>query len=127
MDRDRSTLAAAVLGGLLALGIAGAGLAAAGAFAKLRAAQRFVTVKGLAEREVDADVAIWPLTFKEAGDDLGELQKRVDAKRELVAAFLLEAGFQREEIGYAVPRIQDRQAEPVGPPRGPRGTSNRRP
>jgi hypothetical protein len=113
---ERNTLAAAVLGGLVGLGIAVAGFSAAGAFARLRASQRFVTVKGLAEREVAADVAIWPLTFKEVGDDLGELQRRVDAKRELVAAFLAEAGFEREEITYAVPRIQDRQAELAGQP-----------
>lgn len=108
---ERNTLAAAVLGGLVGLGIAVAGLSSAGAFERLRASQRYVTVKGLAEREVDADVAIWPLTFKEAGEDLAELHRRVDAKRELVAAFLREAGFAPEEIRYAVPRIEDRQAE----------------
>jgi hypothetical protein len=118
---ERNTLAAAVLGGLVGLGVAVAGLSAAGAVGKLRASQRSVTVKGLAEREVDADVAIWPLTFKEAGDDLGELQKRVDAKRELVAGFLVEAGFAREEIRHAVPRIQDRQTELPGQMGGARG------
>jgi hypothetical protein len=109
-DMERNTLAAAVLGGLVGLGIAVAGFASAGAFERLRASQRYVTVKGLAEQEVDADVAIWPLTFKEAGDDLAELQRRVDAKREIVAAFLKETGFAQEEIQYAVPRIEDREA-----------------
>lgn len=120
---ERNTLAAAVLGGLVGLGIAVAGFSAAGAMTTLRAAQRYVTVKGLAEREVPADVAIWPLTFKESGDDLVELQRRVDARRELVASFLHEAGFKPGEISFSMPRIQDRQAEPMGPPgsqRGPR-------
>lgn len=120
---ERNTLAAAVLGGLVGLGIAVAGFSAAGALTKLRAAQRYVTVKGLAEREVQADVAIWPLTFKESGDDLAELQRRVDARRELVASFLQEAGFKREEISFSVPRIQDRRSEPMGQPgtlHGPR-------
>jgi hypothetical protein len=118
---ERNTAAAALLGGLVALGIAVAGFTAAGAFTRMRDAQRFVTVKGLAERDVDADLAIWPVTFKDTGDDLVELQRRVDAKRDVVAAFLVEQGFPREEVSFAVPRIQDRQTENVGQPGRPAG------
>ncbi len=118
---QRNTLAALVLGALVGLGIASVGWSAAGALRQVRESQRSVSVKGLAEREVDADLAIWPVTFKEAGDDLSELQRRVDAKREVVAAFLVEAGFPREEISFAVPRIQDRQAESTGAPGRPSG------
>jgi len=120
---QRNTLAALLLGALVGMGIASAGWFTAGALRQVRESQRFVTVKGLAEREVDADLAIWPVTFKEAGDDLSELQRRADAKREVVAGFLVEAGFPREEISFAVPRIQDRQAENTGQagrPSGPR-------
>lgn len=35
----------------------------------IRLADRYVTVKGLVERNVKSDLAIWPLTYKEAGDD----------------------------------------------------------
>lgn len=118
---QRNTLAALVLGALVGLGIASAGFSTAGALRDVRESQRSVSVKGLAEREVDADLAIWPVTFKEAGDDLAELQKRVDAKREVVAAFLVESGFPREEISHAVPRIMDRQAESMGQPGRPAG------
>ncbi len=118
---QKNTLAALILGALVGIGIASAGWSAAGALRDVREAQRSVTVKGLAEREVDADLAIWPVTFKEMGDDLVELQRRVDAKREVVAAFLVEAGFPREEISFAVPRIQDRQAEAMGQPGRPAG------
>ena len=116
-----NTLAALVLGALVGLGIASAGFATAGALRDVRESQRSVAVKGLAEREVDADLAIWPVTFKETGDDLAELQRRVDAKREVVAAFLVESGFPREEISFAVPRIMDRQAEAMGQPGRPAG------
>jgi uncharacterized protein len=118
---QRNTLAALFLGALVGMGIASAGWFIAGAVREVREAQRFVTVKGLAEREVDADLAIWPVTFKDTGDDLAELQRRVDAKREVVAGFLVEAGFPREEVSFAVPRIQDRQTENTGQPGRPSG------
>lgn len=118
---QRNTLAALLLGALVGMGIASAGWFTAGALRQVRESQRFVTVKGLAEREVDADLAIWPVTFKEASDDLAELQRRVDAKREVVAVFLVETGFPREEVSFAVPHIQDRQAENTGQPGRPSG------
>jgi len=118
---QRNTLAALLLGALVGMGISSAGWFTAGALRQVRESQRFVTVKGLAEREVDADLAIWPVTFKDTGDDLSELQRRADAKREVVAGFLVEAGFPREELSFAVPRIQDRQTENMGQPGRPSG------
>ncbi len=118
---QRNTVAALLLGALVGMGIASAGWFTAGALRQVRESQRFVTVKGLAERDVDADLAIWPVTFKETSDDLAELQRRVDAKREVVASYLVEAGFPREEDPYAVPRIQDRQTENAGQPGRPSG------
>jgi len=103
--------AAAALGVSLGLGIAVAGFAVTSAAGRLRDAERHVTVKGLSEREVDADLAIWPLSFQESANDLVELQRRVEARRLVVSGFMEEAGFRREDISYAVPRIADLQAE----------------
>ena len=113
----RSVGAAAVLGALVGLGIAVAGFAVRGAVSDFRSSQRQVSVKGLAEREVDADLAIWPISFKESGDDLVDLQRRIDGRREVVASFLEGAGFARSDLTFSVPRIQDRRAEP-GLPQG---------
>jgi len=121
---ERNAIAAAgVLGLLVGGGLAVAGWEASGAVKELRASQRFVTVKGLAEREVDADLAIWPVSFKEAGDDLGELQKRIDDRRAAVAGFLEGAGFKREDVSFGAPRITDLAAERVDP--GARGNRPR--
>ena len=81
---------AAILGLSIGLGILIAGIFIGQGFYKSRMADRFVTVKGLAEKEVDADQAIWPITFKEAGQDLLSLQRIVDSKREIITQFLLE-------------------------------------
>ena len=37
-----------------------------------------VTVKGLAEREVEADKVTWPIPTKELGNDLPELYQRIN-------------------------------------------------
>jgi uncharacterized protein len=79
---DRRLLAAAVaLGALLAVGLAAAGALVGSALYRARAAERYVTVKGLSEREVPADLVIWPVVFSVTGDDLAALQGRVEHGR----------------------------------------------
>jgi hypothetical protein len=95
---------------ILGVCIALAGVAIGIGVYKGRAVDRFVTVKGLAEREVKADLAIWPITFRVTGNDLATLQRDIDAGRAAVTSFLREAGFAAETIGYSVPRINDTQA-----------------
>ena len=56
---------------ILAIGIALAGLLIGGGLSRVRESDRFVTVKGISEREVQADLAIWPLRIVAASDDLG--------------------------------------------------------
>lgn len=108
---ERSSVgASAVLGVCVGLGLAVAGALVGDALVKSRAARQ-VTVKGLAEREVDADLAIWPISFKETAQELTALQKQVDARRAQVAAFLEAAGFARDDITFAAPRITDLHAE----------------
>jgi hypothetical protein len=102
---------AAILGLSIGLGILFSGIFIGNGFYKSRMANRFVTVKGLAEKEVDADQAIWPITFIEAGQDLLALQTKVDFQRETVTQFLLEKGFQKEDISHSAPKITDSYAE----------------
>jgi len=58
-----------------------------------------VTVKELSEREVPADIAIWPITFQEAGNDLNELFSGIQQKNALVMDFLASIGtiFNRQQ------------------------------
>ena len=46
---------------ILALGVALGGAAAGSGVARSRLGDRYVTVKGISEREARADLAIWPL------------------------------------------------------------------
>ncbi|HLV76468.1 MAG TPA: SIMPL domain-containing protein [Marinobacter sp.] len=54
----------------------------------LRTADRYVTVKGVAEREVQADLALWPLRFVATGTTLAEAQTKARQSREAIMAFL---------------------------------------
>ena len=71
MNNKYSILSAA----LIALGIVVLGLCIKGGIDNFANKDRKVTVKGLAEKEVDADKVTWPIVSKELGDDLPDLYK----------------------------------------------------
>lgn len=77
---------------LVALGIAVAGLAVGRGFATGRATDRFVEVKGLAEQNVEADLALWPLRFVATGNDLATAQAQVERFGAQVMTFLARNG-----------------------------------
>ncbi|MDH4022233.1 MAG: hypothetical protein OEW88_01255 [Gammaproteobacteria bacterium] len=64
---------------VLALGIATAGYLIGDALIRARSSERKVSVRGLAEREVPASLALWPIVFAVTSNDLGSLQQKADA------------------------------------------------
>lgn len=99
---------------VLGVFIAVAGIGVGVGFYKGRAADRYVTVKGLAEREVRADLAIWPITFRVADNDLAALQSGIESSRQTITQFLLDAGFGPQSVSYSAPKIRDTQTEMRG-------------
>jgi hypothetical protein len=81
---------------------------------KSRQSQRSVTVRGLAEREVMANIGIWPICFRVADDDLIILQKKIKTQRSAITEFLYSLGFKPEEITYGAPEIDDKEARTYG-------------
>ncbi|HBG42611.1 MAG TPA: hypothetical protein DDZ96_02400 [Porphyromonadaceae bacterium] len=75
---------------------------------------RVVNVKGLAEREIPADKVIWPLAYKEVGNDLGVLYNNLSTKNQTVKSFLIANGIKEEEISISAPQIVDMEAERYG-------------
>jgi hypothetical protein len=73
---------------LVAIGIGLAGWFIGQGFQKGRASDRYVTVKGVAERQVKADVAFWPLRFVATHDVLSTAQARIKESEKEVLAFL---------------------------------------
>lgn len=99
---------------LLSIGLIVAAWVLGQALLQFRAADRGVGVKGLAEREVPADIAIWPVAFSEADNDLPRLYQTLQEKNVKIAAFLQASGFKPEEISISAPSITDRQAQDYG-------------
>ena len=104
-DPGRNGLAP--LGLFLALGLVGAGWLLGSAIRHFKDAERYVTVKGLAEREVAANLAIWPVVFSVSGNDLSALQARLESDAAKVEAFLGGRGFAAEELSRSAPRVTD--------------------
>ncbi|MBG0789487.1 MAG: SIMPL domain-containing protein [Desulfovibrionaceae bacterium] len=101
------TVVAAVI---LALGLSGGCWILGKAVVGFKALDRYVTVKGLAEREVPADLAMWPVSYGAGGDSLENVDAALKRSRAEIVAFLKEHDLGEAEILDTVPRIQDNQA-----------------
>ena len=83
-----TTRSFAVLGFLLAVGLAIFGVQIGQAVKKGREFDRYLTVRGLAEREAKATLAIWPIRFAVYADDLPQLKQSIEKTKAVVQSFL---------------------------------------
>lgn len=72
---------------------------------------RVVHVKGLSEIEVPANKVIWPLVYKELGNDLPSLYKDIRRTNEAIVQFLTQKGIEASEISINAPEIIDQKAD----------------
>lgn len=100
---------------LIALGLVGAGWFVSAGIVESRIVDKRVTVKGLAEREVKADLALWPMTVTASGDDLGLVQDEIDRAVTAVNTFLTGKGFDTAEISLGRLQMEDRLSNSWGP------------
>lgn len=96
---------------VLACGIATAGTMVSKGLKEFRSYDRFVSVKGLATRDVTADIALWPIAYTETGNDLTALQNRMDERAKTIKAFLLKNGISDEKTEMQQLNVQDLLAQ----------------
>ncbi len=77
---------------VLALGLAAGGWLAGAGLAASRAADRYVTVKGISERDAQADLALWPLRLVVSDNDLTRAYARLETQLGLIRTFLARQG-----------------------------------
>jgi hypothetical protein len=61
----------------------------------------YVEVKGLSERIVKADTAIWSMNFEVKSNDIDSLYAEIQKDTDTIKAFLKEKGFEDSEINFA--------------------------
>jgi hypothetical protein len=100
-----------VLGLSLILGLAVFGAQIGRAVRIGREFEQYLSVKGLSEREVKANLAIWPIRFSVAAEDLGVLQEKMETNSAIVLSFLRDNGIDASEIVQGLPIVSDREDE----------------
>jgi uncharacterized protein len=104
---------------LVALGVAAGGFFVGAGVVRGRAVDRYVEVKGLAEREVTADLALWPLRFTAGAEDLGMAQAQIGRATQQVLDFLARHSIEASSTELQNLQVNDattnRYQQKVGP------------
>lgn len=82
----------------IALGLCLGGLFIYCGISKFANKDRAVSVKGLSTREVEADYAVWPLSYAWSGNDLPALYAQIEQVTTRVKKHLLSLGFEEADI-----------------------------
>lgn len=82
------------------------------ALSDFKTLERSVTVKGLSQKDVEADTLILPIKFTRSGNSLANLYEELESDKQNIIRFLEEQGVKSDEISYNSPNIIDRLSDP---------------
>ena len=103
MDMKQNLLA----GALVALGLTLSGVFVYCGIKRIADKDRAVSVKGLSTREVEADYAVWPLTYGMNGNDLPSLYQSLGQVTNKVKQHLLALGFEETDLRQGSISVDD--------------------
>jgi len=95
---------------IIAIGMTGGGWLLGQSLENSRRPIRTVTVKGLAEQNVKADLGFWPIRFIANGPTLEAARANLETSEQAVRTFLADHGFKPSEIEVQNLRVEDRYA-----------------
>ncbi len=99
---------------LIATGITLLGVFIKGGFNSISSNQRVVTVRGLCEKEFEANKVTWPIVSKAVGNDLVTLYSQIETTNNAIVGFLKANGLTESEFTINAPGITDLQADSYG-------------
>lgn len=97
-------------GALVGVGLLLLGLCIKGGIDNFANRGRQVTVRGLSERTVEANMVTWPIVTKEMGNDLVTIYNNIQATNSRIVAFLKDNGLAEDEFSINPPVVEDRIA-----------------
>ncbi|MGB3469961.1 MAG: SIMPL domain-containing protein [Erythrobacter sp.] len=83
---------------IASIGIIAGGYLLGNGLLRAKEAERSVTVRGLAERDVTADLATWTISYSAAATNLAEAQGKVRTDTNAIRSFFDELGFPAEAL-----------------------------
>ncbi|WP_028581739.1 SIMPL domain-containing protein [Desulfogranum japonicum] len=111
MNTSISTKGASILGISIVLGAIALGSFFTNGIVAFKEYDRTVVVKGLAEREVPANIVIWPVSYSVAENDIASLYTKMEGNAQKITQYLLDHGLSKEEITNNVPTVTDKLAQ----------------
>ena len=101
MERNGRVRSSWVAAAIVALGIVIGGYLLGDGLRRARMADRSVTVRGLAERDVTADLATWSIAYSAQGTELGPVQASIESDTQAITDFFRRAGFPADQVTTA--------------------------
>ncbi|MDO4320433.1 MAG: SIMPL domain-containing protein [Bacteroidales bacterium] len=99
-----------ICGALVSVGLLLLGICIKGGIDNFANRGRQVTVRGLSERTVEANMVTWPIVTKEMGNDLVAIYNNIQATNAKISAFLKSNGLADNEFSINPPVVEDRIA-----------------
>jgi len=96
---------------IIAVGLVIAGYFMSNTFKNGKAYDRSVQVKGLSEKQVNADLAVWPISITVTGNDLKLLKNDLENQNNEIMSFFLNQGFTEKELNRGTTNINDSRAD----------------
>ena len=112
LQDSRAILLGAVA--IFSFGLVASGYLLGDGLRRAKMAERSVTVRGVSERDVTADLATWTVSFAEEGTALAPVNNTVEAQAHAVRSYFQRAGFKPSEVsdsGISVSQAYDRDRE----------------
>lgn len=99
---------------LIAVSIVALGLCIKAGVDNIAFRDRTVTVRGLAERQVEANLVSWPMSYDIAGNDLQELYAKLQTNNGIILDFLMSNGLDSTEIFVNPPSVYNAEGNVYG-------------